>query len=426
MADGESIRKVMEIVRRDASRKYVVVSAPGKRNKADIKITDALYACFSALDGGDFDEKFSAIYRRFCDICDDLGLNIDISAILDGVREDILNAHSRDFTASRGEYLSAVILAAALDVPFVDTAGLIAFSNDGELLLEDSLTRLRAALSKADRAVLPGFYGALPNGEIKTFSRGGSDISGAIVASAVGADVYENWTDVDGFLSADPRIVRSPKLIECLSYDELRELAYMGAEVLHPEAIFPVRRAGIPINIKNTFHPSAAGTVIVPNVRHMGGKNVIAGIAGRKGFSIINIQKEMMNSEIGFARRVLSVLEEEGVSFEHMPSGIDALSVIVRDEYLEGKLPSLIASLWRATKADGIDVQSGLSLIATVGHNMTSRQGTAAKIFKALAEKHINIRMIDQGSSELNIIVGVDSFDYEKAINAIYSEFSVD
>ncbi len=426
MADGGSIKKVMEIVRRDESRKYIVVSAPGKRSKADTKITDALYGCFNALDGGDFEDNFARVARRFCDICGELDLDIDISAILDGVREDIIKARSRDFTASRGEYLSAVILAAALDVPFVDTAGLIVFSNDGELMLEESLTRLRAALDGVERAVLPGFYGSMPSGEIKTFSRGGSDISGAIVASAVGADVYENWTDVDGFLSADPRIVPSPKLIECLSYDELRELAYMGAEVLHPEAIFPVRRAGIPINIKNTFHPSAAGTVIVSNVRHMGEKSVITGIAGRKGFSIINIQKEMMNSEIGFARRVLSVLEEEGVSFEHMPSGIDALSVVVRDEYLEGKLPSLIAALWRATEADIIDVQSGLSLIATVGHNMTSRQGTAAKIFEALAEKHINIRMIDQGSSELNIIIGVDTFDYEKAINAIYAKFSAD
>lgn len=423
MADAESIKKVAEIVRRDASRAYIVVSAPGKRNKADFKVTDALYDCFAQLDGEGFDEAFSRIKQRFVDITDGLSVDFDILSSLDEVRNGILKERSRDYTASRGEYLSARILAAALGVPFVDSADLVRFGEGGELLLDESLALIRARLDGIDRAVLPGFYGSMPDGRVKTFSRGGSDISGAIVASAVGADVYENWTDVDGFLSADPRIVKSPRLIDCLSYNELRELSYMGAEVLHPEAIYPVRRAGIPINIKNTFNPSAPGTLILSNVRHIGDAGVITGIAGKKGFSIINIEKEMMNSELGFGRRVLSVFEDEGICFEHMPSGIDTLSIVIRDEYLDGKLPSLIASLWRATKADSIEVQSGLSLIATVGHNMASRQGTAAKIFKALAENHINVRMIDQGSSELNIIVGVDTFDYEKAIRAIYEQF---
>lgn len=423
MADAECIKKVMRIVERDVSRAYVVVSAPGKRNKSDLKITDALYSCYDALDTDGFDAAFERVKRRFVDISEGLNLDLDISAILNDVRDGILRERSRDFAASRGEYLSAIILAAALRVPFVDAGELIKFSCDGELLLDESLSLLKERLSGVERAVLPGFYGSLPNGKIKTFSRGGSDISGAIVASAVGADVYENWTDVNGFLSADPRVVPSPRLIDCLSYNELRELSYMGAEVLHPEAIFPVRRAGIPINIKNTFDPSAPGTVIVSDVRHIGDDSVITGIAGKKGFSIINIEKEMMNGEIGFARRVLSVFENEGVCFEHMPSGIDTLSVVVRDENLDGKLPSLLAALWRATKADSIDVQSGLALIATVGHNMACHQGAAAKIFRALAKKHVNVRMIDQGSSELNIIVGVDSFDYEKAINAIYAEY---
>ena len=306
---------------------------------------------------------------------------------------------------------------------FVDAAELVKFNRDGELLLDDSLSLIKKRLAGLDRAVIPGFYGVDEDGKIRTFSRGGSDISGALVASALGADVYENWTDVDGFLAADPRIVKSPRVIDCLSYDELRELSYMGAEVLHPESIFPVRRADIPINIKNTFNPSAAGTMIAPSAKYLCDDSVITGIAGKKGFSIINISKEMMNGEIGFARRVLSVFESEGISFEHMPSGIDALSVVVRNEYLDGKLPSLLAGLWRSLSADSIDVQSGLSLIATVGHNMASRQGTAAKLFAALARRHINVRMIDQGSSELNIIVAVDDYDYEKAINAIYEEY---
>ncbi len=423
MADAASIKRVINIIRRDEGRKYIVVSAPGKRDKSDVKITDALYACHDAIDDNDFDSAFAPIEERFEQICGDLAPKADIASVLDDVRRGILSERSRDFTASRGEYLSAYVLSSALQVPFVDSAELIKFDSDGALLLDESLALIKSRLKDIPRAVLPGFYGSLPDGRIKTFSRGGSDISGAIVASAVGADVYENWTDVNGFLSADPRVVKSPRPIDWLSYNEMRELSYMGAEVLHPEAIFPVRRAGIPIHIKNTFDPSAPGTVIVSNVRHMGDANVITGIAGKKGFSIINIEKEMMNSEIGFGRKVLSVFEDEGICFEHMPSGIDTLSVVVRDEYLEGKLPALLSSLWRATNADAIDVQSGLSLIATVGHNMTSRQGTAAGIFKALAGRHINVRMIDQGSSELNVIVGVDTFDYEKAIRAIYDHF---
>ena len=306
----------------------------------------------------------------------------------------------------------------------MDTASLIKFDKDGALLLDLSLDNIRDRLASVDRAVLPGFYGTDNENEIKTFSRGGSDISGAIVARAMSASVYENWTDVDGFLTADPRIVKDPDIISCLSYKELRELAYMGAEVLHPESVFPVRTAGIPINIKNTFNPSAAGTMIVPDgkVPAAGGK-VITGIAGRKGFTIINIEKDMMNREIGFGRKALSILEYEGISFEHMPSGIDTLSLVIRDEYLGPHAQKVVASLRAALNADNIDIHSGLSLIATVGHNMASRHGTAATIFAALAASNINIRMIDQGSSEMNIIVGVDTFDYEKAICAIYHAF---
>ena len=425
MANSATITQVADIVRADSERRYVVVSAPGKRTSADIKVTDALYACHrERAEKGSCKKAFAVIRKRFLDIEKELGIDISVASELDAIEKAIDAGASADYTASRGEYLSARVLAALLGYEFVDTASLIKFDKDGALLLDLSLDNIRDRLASVDRAVLPGFYGTDNENEIKTFSRGGSDISGAIVARAMSASVYENWTDVDGFLTADPRIVKDPDIISCLSYKELRELAYMGAEVLHPESVFPVRTAGIPINIKNTFNPSAAGTMIVPDgkVPAAGGK-VITGIAGRKGFTIINIEKDMMNREIGFGRKALSILEYEGISFEHMPSGIDTLSLVIRDEYLGPHAQKVVASLRAALNADNIDIHSGLSLIATVGHNMASRHGTAATIFAALAASNINIRMIDQGSSEMNIIVGVDTFDYEKAICAIYHAF---
>ena len=425
MANSATITQVADIVRADNERRYVVVSAPGKRTSADIKVTDALYACHrERAEKGSCKEAFAVIRKRFLDIEKELGIDISVASELDAIEKAIDAGASADYTASRGEYLSARVLAALLGYEFVDTASLIKFDKDGALLLDLSLDNIRDRLASVDRAVLPGFYGTDNENEIKTFSRGGSDISGAIVARAMSASVYENWTDVDGFLTADPRIVKDPDIISCLSYKELRELAYMGAEVLHPESVFPVRTAGIPINIKNTFNPSAAGTMIVPDGKApaAGGK-VITGIAGRKGFTIINIEKDMMNREIGFGRKALSILEYEGISFEHMPSGIDTLSLVIRDEYLGPHAQKVVASLRAALNADNIDIHSGLSLIATVGHNMASRHGTAATIFAALAASNINIRMIDQGSSEMNIIVGVDTFDYEKAICAIYHAF---
>ena len=409
MANSATITQVADIVRADNERRYVIVSAPGKRTSADIKVTDALYACHrERAEKGSCKEAFAVIRKRFLDIEKELGIDISVASELDAIEKAIDAGASADYTASRGEYLSARVLAALLGYEFVDTASLIKFDKDGALLLDLSLDNIRDRLASVDRAVLPGFYGTDNENEIKTFSRGGSDISGAIVARAMSASVYENWTDVDGFLTADPRIVKDPDIISCLSYKELRELAYMGAEVLHPESVFPVRTAGIPINIKNTFNPSAAGTMIVPDgkVPAAGGK-VITGIAGRKGFTIINIEKDMMNREIGFGRKALSILEYEGISFEHMPSGIDTLSLVIRDEYLGPHAQKVVASLRAALNADNIDIHSGLSLIATVGHNMASRHGTAATIFAALAASNINIRMIDQGSSEMNIIVGV-------------------
>lgn len=424
MANSDTISKVVDVIKADEDRRYIVVSAPGKRTKDDVKVTDALYACYNEYkEKGNCDTAFEVIKKRFEDIEAGLGISIGLDSVLGEVKEGIENSTTSDYAASRGEYLSARVLAAKLGVPFVDTDKLIKFNDRGELQLDYSLDLIKKELEDVRCAVLPGFYGSNQNGDIKTFSRGGSDISGAIVARAMNADVYENWTDVDGFLSADPRIVDCPEHIDYLSYKELRELAYMGAEVLHPESIFPVRSVGIPINIKNTFNPSHPGTMIVADKKLPKNKNVITGIAGKKGFTIINIEKDMMNSEIGFARRVLSVLEFEGVSFEHMPSGIDTLSIVIRDENFNGKMQRIVTKLRESVNADSVDIHSGLSLIATVGHNMASRHGTASTIFNALAENHINIRMIDQGSSELNIIVGVDTFDYEKAINAIYHAF---
>lgn len=424
MANASTIKRVVNIIEDDPSRKYIVVSAPGKRNSADVKVTDALYACFNEVQKtGNCDSTFLTVAKRFHEIVNELGVDVDLDENLKVIKEGIEASKTPDYAASRGEYLSAKILAAKLGYDFVDAEEIIKFSEKGELLLNYSLDAVKAKLSKLDYAVIPGFYGSDTNGKVHTFSRGGSDITGAIVARAMKADVYENWTDVDGFLTADPRIVDNPTTITCLSYKELRELSYMGAEVMHPESIFPVHSVGLPINIKNTFNPSHPGTMIVKTAEQDDGNSVITGVSGQKGFTIINIEKDMMNNEIGFARRVLSILEYEGISFEHVPSGIDTMSLVIRDEYLGGKMQKILQKIKESVNADNVEIHSGLSLVAIVGHNMASRLGTAATAFKALADAHINVRMIDQGSSELNIIVGVDTCDYEKAINAIYYAF---
>lgn len=424
MANASTIKRVVNIIEDDPSRKYIVVSAPGKRNSADVKVTDALYACFNEVQKtGNCDSTFLTVAKRFHEIVNELGVDVDLDENLKVIKEGIEASKTPDYAASRGEYLSAKILAAKLGYDFVDAEEIIKFSEKGELLLNYSLDAVKTKLSKLDYAVIPGFYGSDTNGKVHTFSRGGSDITGAIVARAMKADVYENWTDVDGFLTADPRIVDNPTTITCLSYKELRELSYMGAEVMHPESIFPVHSVGLPINIKNTFNPSHPGTMIVKTADQVDGNSVITGVSGQKGFTIINIEKDMMNNEIGFARRVLSILEYEGISFEHVPSGIDTMSLVIRDEYLGGKMQKILQKIKESVNADNVEIHSGLSLVAIVGHNMASRLGTAATAFKALADAHINVRMIDQGSSELNIIVGVDTCDYEKAINAIYYAF---
>ena len=332
----------------------------------------------------------------------------------------------RDYAASRGEYLNAIILSAYLGYDFIDSREVVFFNNDGSFNAEYTNDVMTARLKRHERAVLPGFYGAMPNGTIKTFSRGGSDITGSIVARAAGARLYENWTDVSGFLMADPRIVENPKVINTITYRELRELSYMGATVLHEDSIFPVQIAGIPINIKNTDRPEDRGTMIVAETPEYDTKNVITGIAGKKGFTAINISKDLMNVEVGFGRKVLGVLEKKGVSFEHLPSGIDTMSIIVKTSEISGKLDYILNGIQQEACPDSISVEDDIALIAVVGRAMVKSKGTAAKVFRAIAEADINVKMIDQGSDELNIIIGIEDKDFEKAQRAIYSEFIKD
>lgn len=426
MADASALKKVKDIVLSDDSRKFVVVSAPGKRNKSDIKITDTLYACYHDLNAkGDFKEKFALIRERFTGIVNDLGLSFDIKTVLDETEREIAEKKSADFTASRGEYLSARIMAEYLGFEFVDAEDMIRFDSHGRLNDEYTDDKVKTRLKNVEKAVIPGFYGRNYDGKVKTFSRGGSDITGSVIARGVGADIYENWTDVSGFLVCDPRIVPDAKTIKYITYKELRELSYMGASVLHSEAIFPVMKAKIPINIKNTFKPEDAGTMIVPNEQYKSvGDEIITGIAGKKNFTVIFIEKSMMNSEVGFVRRVLSVIEHHGLCIEHAPSGIDTLSVVIESEQLKnGVLTDIVNEIRENVSPDYVHVIENISLIATVGHGMARRLGTAATLFTALANAGINITMIDQGSSELNIIIGVANDDYEKCIKAIYNAF---
>lgn len=425
MADGIAMQSVKKIIDGDKSRRFIVVSAPGKRYNGDIKVTDLLYACYDEIaEKGNCKTTFPQVRRRFESIVKELNLDTDITSVLDETEKRLNTEKSSDFTASRGEYLSARIMAELLGAKFIDAEEVVFFKEDGQLDDDKTYRAISASVQDAERAVFPGFYGTGANGKVKTFSRGGSDISGAIVARAVNASVYENWTDVSGFLACDPRIVENPRRIKNLSYRELRELSYMGANVLHSESIFPVRKANIPIVIKNTFRPEDDGTSILPISQYKPSGNVVTGIAGKKNFTVILIEKNHMNTEIGFVRKVLSVLEREGVSVEHIPSGIDTMSVVVDSNEVSGyKLEQIIEGIKNDTEPDFIRVMENIALIATVGHGMSSSIGTSARLFKAMSEAHINAKLIDQGSSELNIIVGVRNEDCEKCISAIYHEF---
>ncbi len=425
MADGNVINGVKKIIDADARRKYVVVSAPGKRYSGDTKVTDLLYACYKELvEKGSCKNGFAAVRARFNSLVKELNIPFEINALLDETEAAIDNERSEDFTASRGEYLCARIVAEVLGATFIDAKDVIFFNEDGSLNGEKSYKAISFAVSGAERAVIPGFYGKGYDGKVKTFSRGGSDISGSIIARAVNATVYENWTDVSGFLACDPRIVESPVKMKTISYKELRELSYMGANVLHSDSIFPLRKANIPIQIKNTFRPQDAGTSIVPSAKYTPSGNLVTGVAGKKNFTVIFIEKSHMNAEVGFMCKVLSVLVEEEISIEHIPSGIDTMSLVVESNDLsKEKLETVIEKIKSAVAPDVIRVIEDIALIATVGHGMSSSVGTSARLFNAIAAADINIKMIDQGSSELNIIVGVRNDDYEKCIRAIYSEF---
>jgi len=425
LANASQIIKVANIIHADESRRYIVPSAPGKRYSDDTKVTDMLYQCYdAAARGEDITGRIEAIRARYQEIIDGLSLSLDLSDEFAIIKDFFLRQAGRDYAASRGEYLNGKVIAAYLGYRFIDAAEVIRFDERGTFDSENTHLILRERLKTIEYAVIPGFYGAMPDGSIKTFSRGGSDVTGSIVARAIRADVYENWTDVSGVMVTDPHIVPNPEVVETITYRELRELSYMGATVLHEDAIFPVRSEGIPINIRNTNRPDDAGTMIVESTCRSP-KYVITGIAGKKGFCAINIEKDMMNSEIGFGRKVLQVFEENGISFEHTPSGIDTFSVLVHQSEFMEKEQAVISGIHRSVHPDTIDLEGDLALIAVVGRGMKAKKGTAGLIFSALAHARVNIKMIDQGSSELNIIIGVRNEDFEAAIRAIYDIFVI-
>ncbi len=423
LASAEQFEKVGKIIRADRSRAYVVPSAPGKRFPEDIKVTDMLYTCYAAAARRDsIDRRLEEIQDRYQGIIAGLGLELSLEEEFAEIRKRFLEQCGEDYAASRGEYLNGIIMANYLGFTFIDAAEVIRFHEDGSFAAQETYDLVAKRLENCENAVIPGFYGAYADGRIKTFSRGGSDITGSIVARAIGADLYENWTDVSGFLVTDPRIIPNPEVIDVITYKELRELSYMGATVLHEDAIFPLREEGIPINIRNTNDPRAKGTMIVESTCARS-KYTITGIAGKKGFASVSIDKDMMNSEIGFGRKVLQVFEDNGISFEHLPSGIDTMTVLVHESEFQEKEQQVVAGLHRAVNPDHIELDSGLALVAVVGRGMQRTRGTAGRIFSALAHAHVNVRMIDQGSSELNIIIGVDNRDFETAIQAIYDIF---
>jgi aspartate kinase len=424
VADGIQLKKTKSIIEADPDRKYIVVSAPGKRFDGDNKITDLLYLCHTHMEQNlPYDQVFQVVTDRFAAVKMNLGIDLDLQTHFNEIHEKMKTETAADYIASRGEYLSAVLVAAYMGYDFVDTAGLILFDAKGRLMAEETNEALKKELAKHDHAVLPGFYGTnAEDGKVKTFSRGGSDITGSLIARAVEADTYENWTDVSGFLMADPRIVKDPKPIDRISYKELRELSYMGASVLHEDAIYPVRIANIPINIRNTNFPDDMGTVITAEEETS--SKVVTGIAGSKDFTVIALYKNMLSKEKGFVRRILMILEDFDINFEHLPSGIDTVSVVISNDAIDGRLDEIVEEFNNQLKPDNIEIFEDIALIATVGYGMSRRPGVSAKLFSALADAQVNIRMIDQGSSEMNIIVGVENKDFNKAISSIYEAFA--
>lgn len=423
LASAKQFKKVGKIILADSTRRYVIPSAPGKRHSNDVKVTDMLYNCYGlAIKEKKIDSELVAIQDRYNEIIEGLGISLSLDDEFKVIKENFLKKAGRDYAASRGEYLNGIIMATYLGFEFIDAAKVIRFNEEGIFDAEETNIIMQECLKNVEHAVIPGFYGAKEDGTIITFSRGGSDVTGSIVSRAMKVDMYENWTDVSGFLVADPRVIDNPEVIETITYTELRELSYMGATVLHEDAIFPVRKEGIPINIRNTNAPEDKGTLIVEGTcRHP--KYTITGIAGKRGFASLSVEKAMMNSEVGFCRKVLGVFEDNHISIEHMPSGIDTMTIFVHQDEFQEHEQQVISGIHRVVEPDGIELESNLALIAVVGRGMRSTRGTAGRIFSALAHAHVNIKMIDQGSSELNIIIGVRNQDFEPAIKAIYDIF---
>ena len=424
VADALQIGKIKNIIENDPDIHYVVVSAPGKRFSDDSKVTDLLYLCKAHIEHNlPYQQIFQVICDRFMAVEVNLGVNVGLKEAFEEIRKNLEAGASADYIASRGEHLNAMLIAAYLGFDFVDSSRIVRFDEKGRFMEDLTNKEIAEELKHHERAVIPGFYGAKVDGTIKTFSRGGSDITGALVARAVGADVYENWTDVSGFLMADPRIVKDPKPISTVSYKELRELSYMGASVLHEDAIYPARIANIPINIRNTNEPENPGTMITSEPAKLEEGQIIAGIAGSKDFTVITMYKALLSSERGFIRKMSGVLEDFDIPIEHIPSGVDTLSVVISNKQLGGKLEDILDEFERQLKPDHMEVSDDIALIATVGAGMSLRTGVSAKLFTALAEKKVNIRMIDQGSSGLNVIIGVPNDDFEAAVKAIYDIF---
>lgn len=424
VASAEQFRKVKAIIESDPARRFVVISAVGKRSAKDNKITDLLYLCHAHIEYHvDYLPLFQMIEQRFLDIKKELGLTVPIEAELQQL-ETRLPELSLDELASRGEYFTSKLMADYLGFPFVDAKDVISMRYDGTFNYEDTSEKLKSVLNKCKTFVMPGFYGSTPDGHIRVMTRGGSDITGSILARCLHADVYENWTDVSGFLMADPRIVKNPRNIDRITYSELRELSYMGAGVLHEDAVYPIRKCNIPIHILNTNRPQDPGTIILDSIPEDSDGPLVTGIAGKKDFCAVEIYKKHMSNSVGVVRRALSVFEKYNVSIEHIPSGIDSFSVIVHAEDVRSNIYEIIADIKEELKTDDIRLVEGIALIATVGRNMNRRPGTSGRLFAALGTSGVNIRMIAQGSDEINIIVGVENKDFEKAISIIYHNFA--
>ncbi len=427
MADAGQYRKVRDILQADPERRVVVVSAAGKRHSKDHKITDLLYLCHAHIQYGvASDAVYEMITSRYLEIRDELGIRLDLETEFEALKKRMdAKELSADEMASRGEYFSAKLMAAYLGFQFVDATEWIFFNIDGTVDEEKSYTALRSKVT-GEGIVTPGFYGVMPDGSIHTFSRGGSDITGSLAAAALDAAVYENWTDVSGILMADPRIVENPQPIPEITYDELRELAYAGANVLHEGAIFPVREKNIPLNIRNTNDPEAPGTMIRHQFESESDPHrLITGITGKKDFSIITVFKRGLTSQVGILRRILSVLEKHGISVDFVPNGIDNVSLVIPTAVIEPKLYSILANIQQEIAPDNITVQDQIAIITAVGHQMAFRPGVSGRIFAALGQADINIRMINQGPDELNIIFGVENKDYANAIRVLYNSFII-